>query len=122
MYGLRMGLERLTQLGGAAHHIRLTGGGAASAVWRQVVADVFNLPVSVQVVDEGAALGAALQALWMHQHSGHPGMPLAALLDEHLETDPARGCEPGAEAVEAYHQAFAEYQRHVQALTPLYAA
>ncbi|MCB1843808.1 MAG: xylulokinase, partial [Halioglobus sp.] len=29
MYGLRMGLERLTQLGGAAHHIRLTGGGAA---------------------------------------------------------------------------------------------
>ena len=44
--------------------IRVTGGGAKSKVWRQIMADVFGVPVVAMVEDEGAALGGALQAAW----------------------------------------------------------
>jgi xylulokinase len=40
----------------------LTGGGARSAFWRQMFADVYGLPVRRLANDEGAALGAALLA------------------------------------------------------------
>jgi xylulokinase len=40
----------------------LTGGGARSPLWRQILADVFNSPVAIQPADEGPAYGAALLA------------------------------------------------------------
>lgn len=40
------GYRRMQALGlGAAPDIRLVGGGARNALWRQVVADAFQLPV-----------------------------------------------------------------------------
>ncbi len=42
----------------------MTGGGAKSPVWRQLMADIFGVPVVAMVEDEGAALGGALQAAW----------------------------------------------------------
>jgi xylulokinase len=45
---------------GAAAEIRLTGGGARSLFWRQLMADVFDTPVVVTSSTEGAAFGAAL--------------------------------------------------------------
>jgi xylulokinase len=62
--GMNYGLRRLAELGVKAKEIRLTGGGARSAVWRQIMADVFGVPVVGMVEDEGAALGGALQAAW----------------------------------------------------------
>ncbi len=62
--GMNYGLRRLAQLGVKAKEIRLTGGGAKSAGWRQIMADVFGVPVVGMVEDEGAALGGALQAAW----------------------------------------------------------
>jgi xylulokinase len=62
--GMNYGLRRLAALGVKAKEIRLTGGGAKSAVWRQIMADIFGVPVVGMVEDEGAALGAALQAAW----------------------------------------------------------
>lgn len=62
--GMNYGLRRLAELGLKAKEIRLTGGGAKSAAWRQIMADVFNVPVVGMVEDEGAALGGALQAAW----------------------------------------------------------
>jgi xylulokinase len=40
--------------------IRLTGGGARSRFWRQLMADVFEAPVAVTTSTEGPAFGAAL--------------------------------------------------------------
>jgi xylulokinase len=40
--------------------IRLTGGGARSRFWRQMMADVFGAPVAVTTSTEGPAFGAAL--------------------------------------------------------------
>jgi len=61
--GLAYGLQRMRTLGIAPTEIRLTGGGSKSAVWRQICADVFNCRVATLTESEGAALGAAIQAL-----------------------------------------------------------
>ena len=62
--GMNYGLRRLATLGVKAREIRVTGGGAKSPVWRQLMADIFGVPVVAMVEDEGAALGGALQAAW----------------------------------------------------------
>lgn len=61
--GMAYGLRRMEQLGVQPDVIRLTGGGSKSVVWRQVCADIFDCPVVVPRSAEGAALGAAIQAL-----------------------------------------------------------
>jgi xylulokinase len=61
--GLAHGLERLRALGITPSEIRLTGGGSKSAAWRQLCADVFGCRVTTLAETEGAALGAAIQAL-----------------------------------------------------------
>ena len=83
-------------------------------------ADVFNLPVSVQTVDEGAALGAALQAAWMSQGAQGGAAALQQLVDAQLALDPARSCEPHAAAVAAYGEHYRSYQRHVETNGALY--
>jgi len=42
--------------------VRLGGGGARSALWRQIQADVYGHPVEIVEAEEGAAYGAALLA------------------------------------------------------------
>ncbi len=120
VYGLRAGLDRLRQLGCELRDIRLTGGGARSASWRQMVADVFGLPVTVFSGDEGAALGAALQACWMHERSRRRDASLVELLDEQLVVDSQRCCSPRIDAVDRYDSLYRRYQQHVAAITPLY--
>ena len=61
--GLLYGLHRMRTLGIAPTEIRLTGGGSKSAIWRQICADVFGCRVVTLAEAEGAALGAAIQAL-----------------------------------------------------------
>jgi xylulokinase len=61
--GMAYGLRRMESLGLKPSEIRLTGGGSQSPVWRQILADVFGYPVVAMKSAEGAALGAAIQAL-----------------------------------------------------------
>jgi len=67
--GMAYGLRRMEQLGVKPVVIRLTGGGSNSSVWRQICADVFGYPVVTLRSSEGAALGAAIQALATAQES-----------------------------------------------------
>ncbi len=64
--GLRSAAHAQTS---ASRHrkIRLTGGGSKSAAWQQICADVFQSRVVTLVEAEGAALGAAIQALALAQ-------------------------------------------------------
>jgi len=73
--GMAYGLRRMESLGLKPTEIRLTGGGSQSPVWRQILADVFGYPVVTMESAEGAALGAAIQAL----HVATPGASLDAL-------------------------------------------
>ena len=63
--GLAYGLTRFRELGLNPSEIRLTGGGSRSAAWRQIVADVFGVPVVTLSTAEGAGLGAAIQAAYV---------------------------------------------------------
>src|SRR5215471_5620953 len=56
-------LDVIEQMGVAAKSVRLSGGGARSPFWQQMLADVFGKPVSILENQEGSAYGAALLAL-----------------------------------------------------------
>jgi len=56
-------LDLIEQLGVCVQSVRVSGGGARSAFWRQLLADVFGKRVVVLETQEGSAYGAALLAL-----------------------------------------------------------
>ena len=56
-------LDIVEQLSGPVQSVRVSGGGARSAFWRQMLADVFGKRVAVLETQEGSAYGAALLAL-----------------------------------------------------------
>jgi xylulokinase len=95
--GMNYGLRRLSVLGVRAKEIRLTGGGARSALWRQVAADIFGVPVVAMAQDESAALGGALQAAWCDSrgrgsrdaHAAHCARTVS--LDESTRCVPDKG-------------------------------
>jgi len=59
---LRRNLEAIHAAGTDISHIVATGGGAKSAVWCQLQANVTGIPVSVPAEKEAACLGAAIIA------------------------------------------------------------
>jgi xylulokinase len=61
-FGLRDCLALVQAQGIQPTEVRASGGGARSALWRQIMADVFGLPVATVSSTEGAAFGAALLA------------------------------------------------------------
>jgi xylulokinase len=61
-YSLRDCLDVMTSLDVAASEVRAAGGGAKSALWRQILADVLEKPIATLGLDEGPAYGAALLA------------------------------------------------------------
>lgn len=61
-YSLRDCLELIEGLGVIVNEIRLSGGGARSEVWRQILADVFGTSLTQLNATEGPAYGAALLA------------------------------------------------------------
>jgi xylulokinase len=62
-FGLRDGLDLMTAAGmPAPREIRVSGGGTASPLWRQILADVLDAEIATVNTSEGAAFGAALLA------------------------------------------------------------
>jgi len=61
-FGLRDSMELMNELGLSAQEIRVSGGGAQSDLWRQILADVLNVRLVHTTVPHGAAVGAALLA------------------------------------------------------------
>ncbi len=56
-------LDIIEHMGVAVESVRVSGGGARSAFWRQMLADVFAKPVVTLETQEGSAYGAALLAM-----------------------------------------------------------
>ncbi|GLS25282.1 xylulokinase [Marinibactrum halimedae] len=118
-FALRYGLESLITNGLKPTRIILTGGGSGSAQWRQMVADICGLPVVVLEQDEGAALGAALQALWVTNTDGSQAA-LEELCEAHLALDDSRSCQPNADTQQAYQVIYKRYQQAVSVIANLY--
>jgi xylulokinase len=102
--GLNYGLNRLRELGISPREIRATGGGAKSSVWRQILADVFNAEVVCTRSEEGAALGAALQALWADRRNRGEDVSIEQLADQYVALDETTRARPVAANVSLYEK------------------
>lgn len=61
-YAVFDNMEVFTKQGLDINEIRITGGGARSRVWRQIMADVLGVPLKIPSTVETATLGAAILA------------------------------------------------------------
>lgn len=119
--GMNYGLQRLKTLGIRPKEIRVTGGGMKSAVWRQVAADVFGVPVVGMQEDEGAAVGAALQAMWCSDHVAGRKTKLAELTRKFVQVDEATRCTPNKSAQATYKKLQSLQDALSVALRPVFA-
>lgn len=116
-FGLREGFDLLRAAGLApVEEVRVSGGGAQSPLWRQILADVLGTPLVTVTSTEGAAYGAALLAgvgagLWADVETA-----CAASVRVTGRT------EPDPEAAAAYDAAFARYRALYPALKPTFDA
>lgn len=120
VFAMRGGLDAFRKLGFQPKEIRLIGGGSKSPLWRQIAADVMNVPIRVPLLDEAAALGGAIQGLWcLKNQSGK--CDIGELCKEHIKLDESKSANPIAENVAIYDKAYEEYSKVVKTLSPLYA-
>ena len=112
MEGVAMGLrDSLELMNGVVEpgEVRVSGGGAASDLWLQILADVLRLPVRVVASDESAAHGAAMLAA-----TGTGAFPTVAAAAA-AAVDVGAALDPGAES-DDYDQVYATYRSLYPAL------
>jgi len=95
--GLAYGLRRFEALGLIPGEIRLTGGGSKSAIWRQMSADVFGVPVVGLATSEGAGLGGAIQAAHVDGRGSYE-----SLCKRLVSLDESTRCSPDPERTALY--------------------
>ena len=111
-FGLRDGLDLMLEAGmPRPSEIRASGGGLASPLWRQILADVLDADLVTTSTTEGAAFGAAVLAAVGAGWFGDVPAATAAL----VRTSPA--ASPGPEAA-GYAVAHAAYRELYPALAP----
>jgi sugar (pentulose or hexulose) kinase len=100
--GLASGLKRLRELGLTSEELRISGGGGKSPTARQIVADVFGMPVIGLKTWEGGALGAAIHAAWTFcQVKGSP-LSLEKIVKSAVKIDRKTRAEPRKENTALY--------------------
>ena len=119
-YSLKYGFDAFVRAGMRFERIVLTGGGGNSAAWRQLVADVFGLPVDVPRQGEGAAFGAALQGLWAWGRASGDGASIADVTRAHVAIEPSLSAMPDPARADAYAKAYQHFLQHLDAVMPLY--
>jgi sugar (pentulose or hexulose) kinase len=102
--GMNYGLQRLAKLGVKPTQIRATGGGSRSKTWRQIMADVFDAEVVTLKVSEGAAYGAALQALWCWRREQGENVDISEITDRFVEVNETETAHPNPRHAEVYRE------------------
>ena len=113
-FGLRDGLDQMIAAGmPAPTQVRASGGGTASPVWRQILADVLRAEIATVDTTEGAAYGAGLLATvaagWFPT--------VEAATDAVIRATPV--ASPGAD-VERYAECHERYRELYPALAPTF--
>lgn len=114
-FALRDCAEAVRKLGIKINSVTVCGGGAKSALWRQIIADVLNVTVRRLKADEGPAYGAAILA--MTACGEFPDVSVAA---KAFAKDESRLC-PDKARVEAYEKRYAVFRSLYPALKSCYA-
>ncbi|MGQ9479674.1 MAG: xylulokinase [Thermoproteota archaeon] len=102
--GMNYGLNRMRELGIKPTEIRLTGGGSKNPAWRQIAADIFNSEVVCIKIDEGAAYGAALQAMWCYLNTVGEKTSIQEVCDLYVKLDEDTYVSPKPGNVETYRE------------------
>ncbi|MBE2237597.1 MAG: xylulokinase [Caldilineaceae bacterium] len=116
-FGLRDSFELIRSAGKVeVQQVRVSGGGAKSPLWRQILADILNAELVTVNTTEGAAYGAALLAgvgagAW-------PDVDAAARRTIHVTGSTL----PDAEAAATYHRFYQSYRGLYPALKPTFDA
>ncbi|GAB5560008.1 MAG: xylulokinase [Synoicihabitans sp.] len=118
--GMNYGLQRLSDLGVRPKEIRVTGGGAKSPIWREIMADVFGVPVVAMVEDEGAALGGAIQVAWAQQRQKRPNARIATLTDRIVAKDESTRVKPNKKRAQRYREIQAVQNKLSESLRPIF--
>ena len=115
-FGLKDSFELMKAAGlGRVDEVRVTGGGAKSPLWRQILADVMNVKISTVSSLEGAAYGAALLAATGAGVFVDVPTAVKACISTVERTIPS-------DAVEAYAQIYPAYRALYPALSPTFNA
>lgn len=109
-FGLKYGLEVMKRNGIKAREIRLTGGGAKSKQWRQIVADVFDCEVVRVTGGEAGAIGAALQALWCHSSAKGHTVALGEITAKFVKLDESSKVFPNPSTATFYDEIYQKYK------------
>jgi xylulokinase len=113
-FGLRDGLDQMIGAGvPPPSQVRASGGGTASPLWRQILADILGAEVATLSTTEGAAFGAAL--LGAVGAGWYPTVEAAT--EETVRATPV--ASPGPDA-ERYAAAHAAYRALYPALAPTF--
>ena len=112
-YVIRRNIEVLEELGIAVESIRACGGGARSAIWKQIEADVTGRPVHVAAQTEAATLGACILA----GHGSGLFTSITEAADRMVTLAGTFEPDPGNAAV--YDDSYAVYRAAAEALEPI---
>jgi xylulokinase len=116
-FGLRDSMELVRTAGlGEIHQVRVSGGGARSSLWRQILADVLNTELATVNTTEGAAYGAALLA--------GVGAATWSSVEQSCQATvkTVERTEPCSSMVTAYETAYSQYRALYPALKPSFQA
>ncbi|MBI2431935.1 MAG: xylulokinase [Candidatus Hydrogenedentes bacterium] len=111
-YGMRDSLEIIRAMKVAVGEVRVSGGGARSRIWRQMLADTGNAPMVRINVEEGPAYGAAILASVAAGLHANVEQACDAMIHEVDRT------APDEDAMGLYNRWFYEYQAAYTALAP----
>jgi xylulokinase len=111
-FAMRDVLDRLAELGARIDRVRLAGGGARSALWAQMRADLMQLPVETLTASDASATGAAvLAAVAAGLYPDHAAAATALQLQ-------AETMAPDAGKAAVYDDAYRRYRVVFAALEP----
>lgn len=114
-YGVRDNFALMRHVGlGAIEQVRVSGGGAQSPLWRQILADVCGVDLATVTTTEGAAFGAALLA----GVGGGVWASVAAACAAGVELGEATKSD--ARTREIYDRGYRRFKDHYPALAPLF--
>jgi xylulokinase len=114
-FGLRDNLRLLEEAGiNTPTELRISGGGVQSPIWRQILADVMNVPMRSVQTPEAGALGAALLAAV----GGGRWTDVASACAAAVETGGVT--EPNSDAAARYDEAYDRFRRLYPAVESLF--
>lgn len=112
-FALRESFEIIKEMKQPIHEIRISGGGSNSVLWKQMLADIFQLPVTAIKTTQGPAYGAAILA-----YAGISGMDLESVCKSWIKTSETYHPNPALQ--QKYNEKFQVYQSLYPALQSVF--